>query len=277
MESDMEQLSPAVAVDTGAHYVDWGAIIAGAVLASGIALLLFTFGTAIGLSMVSPYEGEGTSRTAYFIVLGLWSTWVIVSSFLAGGYLAGRLRRRIGDGTPHEIEVRDGAHGIVVWAVGVVVGSLLLTYGVSSVAGNAAATGMIERRTDMTLYTVDALLRGAGESTATLTNDAERNEISRLLTYGVVRGELNAQDKMYLSHIVANRTGLATAAAERRVEQVLADAQYKADIARKGGIIIGFLTVAALLIGGAAAAWSATLGGRHRDEGTDTAFFWRWG
>lgn len=273
----MEQLRPAVAVDTGAHYVDWGAIIAGAVLASGISFLLFTFGTAIGLSMVSPYEGEGSSRTAYFIVLGLWSIWVIVSSFLAGGYLAGRLRRRIGDGTPHEIEVRDGAHGLVVWAVGVVVGSLLLIHGVSSVAGNAAASGMIERRTDMTLYTVDALLRGAGESTATLSNEAERNEISRLLTYGVVRGELNAEDKMYLSHIVANRTGLATAAAERRVEQVLADAQYKADIARKGGIIIGFLTAAALLVGGAAAAWSATRGGRHRDEGTDTAFFWRWG
>src|SRR5688500_10933283 len=91
-----------VGTDTGAGYVDWCAIAAGAMMATAVAIVLFTFGTAIGLSMVSPYEGEGASRAAYFATLALWTLWVIVSSFMAGGYLAGRLRRRVGDATEHE-------------------------------------------------------------------------------------------------------------------------------------------------------------------------------
>src|SRR5690348_6953240 len=84
------------------HYVDWGAIIAGAVVATAVAIVMFTFGTAIGLSMVSPYEGEGVSAAAWFVTLGLWTLWVVGSSFMAGGYVAGRMRRRIGDSTEHE-------------------------------------------------------------------------------------------------------------------------------------------------------------------------------
>ena len=255
-------------------------MIAGTVLASAISIVLFAFGTAVGLSMVSPYEGEGTSKTAYFIALGLWSLWIVVSSFMAGGYLAGRLRRRIGDGTPHEVEVRDGAHGLVAWALGVLIASLMMLHGVTGVAGSAAAVTVAhagpDHRADATDFTIDALFRGAGESTATATSEPERREVSRLLTYGLGRGELNADDRMYLSHIVADRTGLSAANAEKRVDVVLANAKHKADVARKSGILIGFLTAAALLIGGAAAAWAATRGGKHRDEGTDTAFFWRW-
>ena len=49
------------------------------------------------------------------VTVGLWTAWVVVSSFMAGGYLAGRLRRRAFDATAHEVEVRgDDIGGIAV-------------------------------------------------------------------------------------------------------------------------------------------------------------------
>ncbi len=278
------------------HYVDWGAIIAGAALASAISILMFTFGTAIGLSMVSPWEGEGASTTAYFITLALWTLWVVVSSFMAGGYIAGRLRRRIGDSTEHESDVRDGSHGLLVWAVGLVLASLLLAAGISGAAGvvakGAGAAGVVAANTDD--YTIDSLLRpnaagavtvnnadgSAGmpqpsnESAATLQSD--RQEIGRLLVFGRKGGALTPDAKTYLVQRVAARTGLSQADAQARVDQVIADAKKKADDARKIGVLIAFITAAALAVAAAAAAWAANLGGRHRDQGTAHVSFWRW-
>lgn len=312
----------AAGVDVSAppvHYVDWAPILAGTVIATAVAIIMFTFGTAIGLSMVSPYEGEGVSKSAYLAALGLWTMWVIASSFMAGGYVAGRMRRRTGDGTEHEVEVRDGAHGLTVWALGIVVASWLLTMGVTGLLGAAtkagAAAGGAAAATatdnDRTAFTIDSLFRAparggqvaasnttptAGAPTAATAEamagntetaaapamamrgnaNADRGEARRLLMYGMVKGELTADNKTALARIVANRTGMSQSEAEARVTQVVAEVKKAADTARKTGIVLGFLTAAALLIGGAAAAWSATLGGRHRDQNTDTAAFWRW-
>jgi hypothetical protein len=82
---------PAAPVDTTAisPYVDWGAIIAGAILASAIAFVLLTFGSAIGLSLTSPFKGEGLAATALAVAIALWVLWVEISSFIAGAYLTG--------------------------------------------------------------------------------------------------------------------------------------------------------------------------------------------
>jgi hypothetical protein len=305
---------------TNAHYVDWGAIILGAVLTTAIAMVLFAFGTGIGLSLVSPYEGEGVSKVGYFIALGLWTLWVIVSSFMAGGYLAGRLRRRIGDATEHEVEVRDGAHGLGVWGLGVVTASLLLALGVSGLVGTAAnvagPAAAAKATDDSNAFTIDSLFRmspgsalpgsapmasstadpAAGADAAAETADdpamteqpgvslrrgsrnmtADRAEVGRLLSHGMVRGELAADNKTYLAQMVAARTGMSQADAERRVNEVLAEAKRQADAARKIGILVAFATAVALLVGGAAATWAAALGGKHRDEETDLRTFWRW-
>jgi hypothetical protein len=83
----------AVAVDDDRSYVDWAAIIAGAVLATAISLVLLTFGSAIGLSMASLEPGSGVSLFWMAIVAALWLLWVQISSFLAGGYITGRFDR----------------------------------------------------------------------------------------------------------------------------------------------------------------------------------------
>lgn len=114
-----------VAYQHDGSYVDWSSIIAGAVVASGIAFVFTTFGAALGLSLVSPYEGDG-SAMASMIAVGSWMLWTTISSFMVGGYIAGRMRRRIDPVNDDEAAVRDGIHGLAVWGVALLLGAFLL-------------------------------------------------------------------------------------------------------------------------------------------------------
>jgi hypothetical protein len=239
--------------------------------------------------MVSPYAGEGASKAGYFTALGLWTIWVVALSCMSGGYLAGRLRHRIGDASEHEVEVRDGSHGIGVWALSVVIAYVVLAMGVSGLVGTAAKVAgpaAAVAANDPNAATLDALFRRdvsetsgnllATPSTHARAVEADRAEISRLLTDAPRRTGLSASDRTYVARIVAANTGMSQREAEERVDQTLAEAKRKADAARKLGILTAFATAAALLIGGAAAAWASTMGGRHRDRQTDFSVFWRW-
>lgn len=267
--------------DSGSHF-EWAPVIAGTVLASAISLVLLTFGSAIGLSMVSPFEGEGASGTLFAIALALWLLWVIVSSFVAGGYLAGRMRRRSPDATPHEVEMRDGAHGLTVWALGILVAALMASAGVSGVvtgggkvAGAVASAGGGEDD-GASGYVLDSLFRSTGQPANPAAMEAAREEVGRMLARVATRGEVAAEDKTHIARLVATHTGLDQPEAERRVNEVLADARAAAETARKAGILIGFLAAAGLLVGTAGAWWGASAGGRHRDEGTDFSRYTRW-
>ena len=92
--SDVIVSAPAAVASEERSYVDWPAIIAGTVVASAISLVLLTFGSALGLSLTSAYEGAGMSAAGFAIAAALWLVWVQVSGFFAGGYLTGRMRRR---------------------------------------------------------------------------------------------------------------------------------------------------------------------------------------
>lgn len=262
-------------------YIDWAAVVAGTVLSSAISLVLLTFGAAIGLSMVSPFAGEGTSGPMFAIALGLWVLWVIVSSFIAGGYVAGRMRRRAWDATPHEVDVRDGVHGLTVWALGIVVAGLMAAAGVSGivrggseVAGAVASAGAAtDRGPEAFGYAVDSLFRSADQR---VDPAAARDEVARILARGALKGEIPDADRTYIARLVAARTGVEPAEAERRLNQVVMEAKQAADTARKAGIWTAFLTAAALLTGAAAAWWGASAGGKHRDEGTDFSRLTRW-
>ena len=82
----------AVAADTAPthSYVDWAAALAGAFIACAIFVVLTTFGSAIGLTLTSPYPGSGFSGRVATWVIGIWELWVAVSAFAVGGYIAGR-------------------------------------------------------------------------------------------------------------------------------------------------------------------------------------------
>ena len=161
-------VAPSAAAGDSGSYVDWGAIIGGAALAAAIALLLLAFGSAVGLSFASPYrQPDDKSLWLFAIMAALWLIWVQASAFMAGGYLAGRLRRRHWDAREHEVEVRDGAHGLIVWAVGTLIAILVagaIGNGMVRLAGSAAdiaatATSGDARAGDVTGYVVDSLFR----------------------------------------------------------------------------------------------------------------------
>ncbi len=80
-------------------------------------------------------------------------------------------------------------------------------------------------------------------------------------------------DRVYLADLVADQTGIAGAAAQRRVDDFIAalkEAQTKAraaaDAARKAAAEASIYTALAMLVGAFIACVSAALGGRLRDE-----------
>lgn len=122
---------------TATSYVSWSAVFAGAALACAVSVVLMQFGSAIGLSAASPFvPAENQIRGGVVVTAGLWILWVQVLASLLGGYIAGRMRAPLVGATEHEKEVRDGAHGLLVWAVG----TLAVTVAVS-VASTLAAIG----------------------------------------------------------------------------------------------------------------------------------------
>jgi len=127
--------------------VDWAAILAGATIATAIGLILTTFGLGIGLSANSPYEGEGISPGLFTFGAGLWLLLTQLFAFGAGGYVCARLRARQPELTEHEVDVRDGLHGLLVWGAGVIATiliSVVAISGVTSAAENGNGRGLIE-------------------------------------------------------------------------------------------------------------------------------------
>lgn len=279
--------APAAKLDTSS-YVDWPAIIAGIAIASAISLVLLGFGSAIGLSFVNFHAGPDVPLIWIAIAAATWLLWVEVSSFMAGAYVTGRLRRRHHDATEDEADVRDGAHGLLVWAGALVIGGLIAVGGISAAAntvGAAASTLTSAAATvaddaggalDPNAYFVDQLFRPSATATApTADTSAVRAETSRLLAQSAISGSVSDPDKAYLAQVVAANTGLTADEANARVTEVMAavdkakaDAAAAAETARKIGVVAAFLTAASLLVSAAAAFWAAQMGGNHRDNGT---------
>jgi hypothetical protein len=277
-------------------YVEWAPIIAGAVAAAAISLLLFAFGASIGLTAISPWPDSGLPWWLLVLIAALWVLLVQIGSYTAGGYLAGRLRAPLGDAAPHEVQFRDGAHGFLVWALGVVVtaavigstaGAFLKTgvEAASSVAAGAtAASGTVADgpcdAVDPMGYAVDRLLRPGAVGAQPVPDGELRGEASRIFATGLGDSGLAPADRAYLADVVAARAGFSPEAAEGRVDEAFAvvreaelRARDAADRARRSAAIGGFLATAAVLISAAAAALAAGKGGTHRDGGHSARFF----
>ena len=267
------------------RYVDWGAIVAGTVIASAITLVLSGFGTALGLSLTS-VSGSGLSGIGMSIAGGLWVLWVAISSLVAGAYVTGRLRRRAGDANAQEVMVRDGAHGLVVWGLSALVGAILA----ASVFSGLARTGAeLTRSASMTIGAVigssseaaiDALMRSENVGAV---DEPTRQQIGRIVVRSFADGQLAVDDRAYLSRTIAARTGVAPEEVERRIEAAITrakasavQAKEAAERARRIGILVAFLAAASMALGAAAAWWGASMGGRHRDENTDLSTYMRW-
>lgn len=271
-----------VAGDNDHSYVDWPAVLAGTVVATAISLVLLTFGSSLGLSLTSVEPGEGVSLFWLAVIAALWLLWVEVSSFLAGGYLTGRMRRRHGDATEHESDLRDGSNGLVMWAVGVLLGAVIAFWGIggtiSAATSAAGAAGSVVSQVadtfDADSLLVDRALRGGPAATGPVDPEI-RSEVGRILLSTLGDGELDQGDRDYLVSIISARAGISQEEAGQRIDQIVeqgrqleADVIAAAESARRVGVLAAFLAAAALLVSAVAAYFGAALGGKHRDEQT---------
>ena len=265
----------------GRGYLDWGAIIAGAVLAAAVSFVLYSFGAALGLSFTSPRFGSGASGTTFVIFAGAWLVLTQVASFGVGGYLAGRLRRRIDGAKSDEIDLRDGSHGLLVWAIVILVSTVLLTSGLFNAAQTAAnavggsISAVAETAPDVDAeYLADTLMRDGSAEGSAMSEDT-REAIGRIVQQTLVTGELNESDMAYLKSTLADAAGIEESDVEARIQALqeqVAEARQAAveaaDTARRWAVIAGFLAAAVLLVSAASAYLAAAMGGRHRDSGT---------
>lgn len=272
--------------------VSWGAIFAGAAAAAALSLILVLLGFGLGFSAVSPWAGEGVSAKGLGISTIIWlaATQIIASGL--GGYIAGRLRVKWANMHGDEVYFRDTAHGFLAWCVATLVTATLVVGSVSSivsgglqagasVAGGAAgamtqAAGTAAGNTDSDPYGyfVDSLFRD--DRPAAVSDDAARGTVTRIFAQSLANGQLSAEDRTYLAQLVAQRTNLTQADAERRVDEIyartqkaIADAKVKAqqaaDTAAKVAALTSLWMFIALLAGAFFASLSATFGGRRRD------------
>lgn len=182
----MSMLAEPAAIVRTRGAVDWGAILAGATLATALGLVLLTFGASLGLSVTSPYEGEGMSPVAYAVAAGLYLLWVQLISFSLGGYVAARLRVRVGDTNEHEVDVRDGLHGLLVWGAGVIAAAVIAFVGIGGISAAADNyVGPMASITDVATEQVAesaAAERNESAQAAAASEDERRAEVARKLT-----------------------------------------------------------------------------------------------
>jgi hypothetical protein len=190
-------------------------------------------------------------------------------SFGFGGYVAGRLRERWDPTASRDvIEFRDGMHGIISWALAVIITGLVAATSTATIASKAVQSGTSTSAAagePLVAYELDRLFRGdrrpvEGEITYL------RAEAARILLTATGRQGVSPDDRAYLVQLISSRTGLAPPEGERRVNNVITAAATAVRKARRSAVILGFSTAAALLLGAAAAWYAAYNGGRHRDN-----------
>jgi hypothetical protein len=270
--------------------VSWGAIFAGAAGAAALSLILVLLGFGLGFSAVSPWAGSGISAKGFGISTIVWLAFTQIVASGLGGYIAGRLRVKWSNMHGDEVYFRDTAHGFLAWAVATLVTATLVVGSVSSIvsggvqAGASVASGAASAMTQAAGsnssgedygYFVDILFRD--DRPAAVSDDAARGSVTRIFVHTLSNdGQLAAEDRTYLSQLVAQRTNLSQADAERRVDEVVAKARkavddaklaakQAADTTRKVAAWSSLWMFVTLLCGAFFASFAATFGGRRRD------------
>ena len=272
-ESDM--IDPVVAAEPFA--INWAAVAAGTFANAALTLLLLAFGAGMGFSAISPWSDSGVSMTTFSIGTGLYLIVMALLASTVGGYLAGRLRTRWSGVDSDEVYFRDTAHGFVSWACAAVLSAAVLGTAATAIVSGASA-GLAQRSANdpgpAAIY-VDQLLRpaaaapaaGAPAANQASTDAATRAEVTRLLTRSLRdRTDLAAGDRAYLVQVVSARTGLAQPEADKRVNDVLAQAKSDLDKARSAAAKLALWLTAALFAGALAASLAAIEGGQLRDR-----------
>jgi hypothetical protein len=251
--------------------VAWGAVIGGAFVIAALYLILLALGAGFGLSAISPWSTAGLSASTASAIAIAWLVIIEIVASAFGGYLTGRLRTKWALIHTDEVFFRDTANGFLSWAVALVVSVAFLASAATSMAGSAAQS---RERADNpqaaalaspTMYFADALFRSDRPAPEAADTSA-RSEAERILVRDLIEPQMPAADQHYLVNLVAAHTGLSQPAAEQRVSDVIAQARWAEDTARKATAHFLLWLFLSLLIGAFSASLAATIGGRQRDH-----------
>jgi hypothetical protein len=250
--------------------VSWPAVMAGAFVIAALSLILLALGTGLGLSSISPWAGVGLSSSTIGAAAIVWLIVMQILSSSMGGYLAGRLRTKWNHIHSNEVYFRDTAHGFLAWAVALVATATFLTTAATYMVGGTAAAAAGNAANEAVQagpneYLVDSLFRS--ENLRADSDPASLNrEAAGIFARSLAQENLSPADKNHLAQLVAARTGLDQAEAQKRVSYAFTSAQQAVDTARKATSRAFLWIFVAVLIGAFCASYAATIGGRQRDH-----------
>jgi hypothetical protein len=282
--------APEVAPPTaGLRRISWGAVIAGAAMVAAVHLSLSLLGFGIGMSTVDPAAGGSPQASSMGIGAGAW--WVISNliALVIGGYVAARL-----SGMP----VRgDGIiHGVLTWAVTLLITIYLLTTSVGSIVGGAfnvlgnTVSGVGQSMAEAAPEVADAagispeqiqeqaeqLLRR--EQPGSMSPEQARSELVDALRQMVTGSEQEAaQARERAATIIAQQARISPEQANQRLDQLEAEVQQRtdqaateaaeaADAAAGAASSASIWAFLALVLGAGAAALGGAMGTRDRFE-----------
>ena len=145
----------------------------------------------------------------------------------------------------------------------------------SGSAGAAAAPEPVGGET-ATTQGVQGVQDSAANAPASTGNRAGSGEVARIFAHSFQSGSLTPEDTQYVAKLIAQRTGMSPADAEKKVTATFTQMQAKAnaaetaardaaDKARRAASLASLWLFVALLSGAFVASFSATIGGRQRD------------
>ena len=264
----VKSIEPAAAsIEVPSRYLSWTPVILGALIATALSSILLAFGVALGLGVSSTAPTWRDASAALWILSGLYLILQAALSFGVGGYIAGRTNVGLAALDTHEIEQRDGLHGLAAWALAVVLGVALAAFIGSATLtrpnsnGSSARTSAAE---PLLSYEIDRLFRPLRRA-ANVDLLQERAEAGRILLTSSSHSGMSSEDRSYLAQLVAANTGLAGAEAEKRVDAAIATSQASIAKSRRSSVILAFSVAAAILLGAVIAVAAASVGGSHRD------------
>ncbi|GAB0119312.1 hypothetical protein [Acidisoma sp. 7E03] len=212
--------------------MSWGAILGGVAIAFAVEIMIALLGAGIGLGLVAPIGAQGPDASGLGLGALLWWGFGTILALALGTFVAVRAAgiRRSPEGA---------AHGLAIWAVGLLVSLYLLGSAVSGLVGGVlnaaggvlhaagasvqAAAPTIAQTVGLDQTVIDAraqaLLAPAPADPAQMTPEAATKAVVAALPDALKGGADGQQAENRIADIVAAQTHESHDAALQRVEQ----------------------------------------------------------
>jgi hypothetical protein len=225
--------------------MSWGSVLAGAVVAGASIIVLSLLGVALGAGGLRFTQTTASDMAGYGLGAGIWTAINLILSMAFGAYVAARL-----SGTHSHLDAE--LHGITVWAVAILLMTVLLAQAAGSILGTVASTagtaassavgsagslasGVAQQIGPQGLTDqLQQSLTSSGDPTQ-MTRAQITSEIAALAGRRVVNGSLTDQERDRIATLVAAQAGVSKEEAARRVA--------KERVAVKHGLHTGRLEV----------------------------------